>query len=798
MKKQTSLQPGNCEPDFMAGVTDRGWMYNSRPNSGGSLEPDFMAGVTEFIASALSKPWVVSNDADGNQCIPCPCERCDNLYNKDLETVELHLYQHGFTSLYEVWYKHGEPHPNSANNQDTSPTNDAADRMGDMVRDAAGQQFNWNEEEPAGAAKKFFDMMEASKKPLWKFNSTGEMKCEAHTVLSAVTHAIAVKSKHQLSQKCFNDVLQLMKSTLPPGEEMPQNWYQARRLVDGLGMEAQKIDVCPNFCMLYYNEVNKNKTRCDVCGESRYNPPGPNKEAKQVPKKQVRYLPITPRLQRLYMTASSAKNMRWHKEGVRHKAPMMVHPADASAWKHFAEKHPTFADEIRNVWLGITTDGFMPFNSSAAPYSCWPVFVFPYNLPPGMIMKEESMFLALVIPGPKHPGRDIDVCLEPLIDELKRLWLDGAMTWDEYKKENFKMHAQLLWTISDYPAYEMLCGWGIHGRLGCFYCMEKTKAFQLQYGGKATWFDATRCMLPPNHPFRRDRKNFIKGRVENDPPPPRLTGEQLLDIVSLIPDIKWGKTGKLKQIPGYGVTHHWQKKSIFWSLPYWKDNLLQHNLDMMHLEKNFTENVLYTLLSIGGKTKDNEKARKDLAIYCDRPTQHLIPVDNSGKMKKPKAPFALSPEDKMIVLTWLKNVVRFPDGYASNWSRLVNLTTSTFTGLKSHDLHVFMERLLPVAFRDFVPAAVWDVLCEISAFFREICAKEIDPNRLATLEADFVVTMCKAEKIFPPGFFNSMEHLALHVAYEAIMGRPVSSRWMYPCERFVVVWNFFLIYINNH
>ena len=141
MKKQTSLQPGNCEPDFMAGVT-------------------------EFIASALSKPWVVSNDADGNQCIACPCERCDNLYNKDLETVELHLYQHGFTSLYEVWYKHGEPHPNSANNQDTSPTNDAADRMGDMVRDAAGQQFNWNEEEPAGAAKKFFDMLEASKKPL--------------------------------------------------------------------------------------------------------------------------------------------------------------------------------------------------------------------------------------------------------------------------------------------------------------------------------------------------------------------------------------------------------------------------------------------------------------------------------------------------------------------------------------------------------------------------------------------------------------------------------------------------------
>ena len=82
-------------------ATDRGWMYKSRPNTGGTLEPEFMVGVDEFIASALTYPFVVSVDASGNQCIPCPCERCDNLYNKDIETVQLHLYQHGFCSIYE-------------------------------------------------------------------------------------------------------------------------------------------------------------------------------------------------------------------------------------------------------------------------------------------------------------------------------------------------------------------------------------------------------------------------------------------------------------------------------------------------------------------------------------------------------------------------------------------------------------------------------------------------------------------------------------------------------------------------
>ena len=72
--------------------------------------------------------------------------------------------------------------------------------------------------------------------------------------------------------------------------------------------------------------------------------------------------------------------MRWHKEGKRDKPGIMVHPADGEAWKHFMEKYPEFAKEVRNVVFGLTTDGFMPFNSSAAPYSCWPVFIFPKNI----------------------------------------------------------------------------------------------------------------------------------------------------------------------------------------------------------------------------------------------------------------------------------------------------------------------------------------------------------------------------------------------------------------------------------
>ena len=55
-----------------------------------------------------------------------------------------------------------------------------------------------------------------------------------------------------------------------------------------------------------------------------------------------------------------------------------------------------------------------------------------------------------------------------------------------------------------------------------------------------------------------------------------------------------------------------KKISIFFNLPYWKDNILRHNLDVMHIEKNVCDNILGTLVNIEGMSKDNLLARLDL------------------------------------------------------------------------------------------------------------------------------------------------------------------------------------------
>lgn len=65
-----------------------------------------------------------------------------------------------------------------------------------------------------------------------------------------------------------------------------------------------------------------------------------------------------------------------------------------------------------------------------------------------MEVHEETYFmLSLLIPGPKAPGNQIDVFLQPLIEELKELWEIGVETYDASKKQNFQLHTTLLWTI---------------------------------------------------------------------------------------------------------------------------------------------------------------------------------------------------------------------------------------------------------------------------------------------------------------------------------------------------------------
>ena len=75
------------------------------------------------------------------------------------------------------------------------------------------------------------------------------------------------------------------------------------------------------------------------------------------------YFPLTPRLQRLYASNKIAKHMRWYGEHEWDDG-VMRHCSNSPVWKHFNTINPSFASEIRNVRLGLSTDGFQPFRQT--------------------------------------------------------------------------------------------------------------------------------------------------------------------------------------------------------------------------------------------------------------------------------------------------------------------------------------------------------------------------------------------------------------------------------------------------
>jgi hypothetical protein len=98
--------------------------------------------------------------------------------------------------------------------------------------------------------------------------------------------------------------------------------------------------------------------------------------------------------------------MRWHADRKKteydpHKGKILTHPLDASQWNALDIDFHEFGDDPRNIRLGMSTDGLNPFGNHSSTHSTWPVFVWPYNLPPWLCTKQRYVHMCILIQGPK-------------------------------------------------------------------------------------------------------------------------------------------------------------------------------------------------------------------------------------------------------------------------------------------------------------------------------------------------------------------------------------------------------------
>jgi hypothetical protein len=381
-------------------------------------------------------------------------------------------------------------------------------------------------------------------------------------------------------------------------------------------------------------------------------------------------------------------------------------------------------------------------------------------------MKPSSLLLTLLIPGPSYPGKNFHVFMQPVYEELTELFVVGTQTYDASRGRMFQLYAVVLCTVSDYPGLALAEAYSVGGEFGCFPCRDETCSKRLKHGKKYCFMGHHR-FLPSDHEFRFDAESF-DGSEEHRAAPISYAQTAVLDSIKSIKDFEKSKT--------------WKGVSGLFSLPYWDSNLLRHNLDIMHIEKNVCENIYGTLLGIDGKSKDNLKARMDLQEMNIRKELHPQKKPND-KYYLPAASYNMSKEEKQIFCKVLHDLKVY-DGFSSNISRCINVPQGKISGLKSHDCHILIQQLLPLALRFLLPDNVTSVLFDLCGYFREVSAKVLYISELEKLEERIIMTLCRMEMIFPPGFFTVMVHLVIHLATEAKIGGPVCYRSMWFLERY--------------
>jgi hypothetical protein len=199
----------------------------------------------------------------------------------------------------------------------------------------------------------------------------------------------------------------------------------------------------------------------------------------------------------------------------------------------------------------------------------------------------------------------------------------------------------------------------------------------------------------------------------------------------------------------------------------------------MHVIKNLCVNLLGFLGVYGKKSKDTKEAREDQQRLKD-------PEDRHPERFEGRASYALTKEEKDIFFECL-NSIKVPSGFSSNIKGIINMAEKKFQNLKSHDCHVIMTQLLPVALRGLLPKNVRLAIVKLCAFLNAISQKVINPEDLPRLQNDVVQCLVSFELVFPPSFFNIMTHLLVHLVDEISILGPVFLHNMFPFERFMGV-----------
>ena len=379
---------------------------------------------------------------------------------------------------------------------------------------------------------------------------------------------------HGVSNAFMNELFMLLSmSILPVGNCLPKTEYEASKILRRLGLAYNMIHACQNGCCLFRGDLEDAET-CPVCEADRYRMCGRSR----VPTLILRHFPLIPQLQRMFSSRKLSKLNVWHhfNKSVDGK---MRHTADSPQWNFVnTELEPEagndmFGRDPRDIHLGLALDGMNPYSEKRSTQSLTPVIAFNYNLPPWMVTKKYFVMLCLLIPTKVSlTGLNIDVFMQPLVDELQLLWSrTGVLTRDARAymgMSHFNLRAVLMWTLHDFPAYGLISGLTTKGFKGCPVCGPHTISRRSSILRKNVYCNCHRRYLPEDHYFRAADAAF-DGNACHEMQEEPLNGNQT---------IRWGyqseayiDSGGTEMDDDFPAKEHGVKRvSALYQLPYWR------------------------------------------------------------------------------------------------------------------------------------------------------------------------------------------------------------------------------------
>ncbi|RID62779.1 hypothetical protein BRARA_E01827 [Brassica rapa] len=196
------------------------------------LTEEYQRGITEFMGLVHRQPEAKTG------MLRCPCSNCKNKKVIKEWDIWTHLYLSGFTRSYKIWYHHGETDYEHGSTSKPQPVVRLEEPIktdvdyGVCTEQMVNDPFR-GEDLPNAEARRFYDMLDAGKQPLYEGCRDG------HSALSYATRLMGIKTDYNLAEDCVDAIADYVKGILPEDNVAPGSYYDVQKIVAGLGLSYQ-------------------------------------------------------------------------------------------------------------------------------------------------------------------------------------------------------------------------------------------------------------------------------------------------------------------------------------------------------------------------------------------------------------------------------------------------------------------------------------------------------------------------------------------------------------------------------